>query len=57
MADNDDLKAKMREALARKQAHDQGVPRRRPGQGEGARLRGRRGSAQDAPPDPGGGGS
>ena len=26
MADNDDLKAKMREALARKQAHDQGVP-------------------------------
>ena len=26
MADNDDLKAKMREALDRKQAHDQGVP-------------------------------
>jgi hypothetical protein len=26
MADNEDLKAKMREALERKQAHDQGVP-------------------------------
>lgn len=26
MADNDDLKAKMRDALDRKRAHDQGVP-------------------------------
>jgi hypothetical protein len=26
MADNDDLKARMREALERKQAHDRGVP-------------------------------
>jgi hypothetical protein len=28
--DNDDLKAKMREALERKQAHDHGVPQGQP---------------------------
>ena len=28
--DNDDLKAKMREALERKQANDRGVPKDRP---------------------------
>ena len=53
MPDNEDLKAKMREALERKQASDRGVPDGRPGEGEGPRLRGRRGSAQDAPPEGG----
>ena len=47
---NDDLKAKMREALDRKKGNDRGVaaPGRR--EGEGARLRGRRRRAEDAPP-------
>ena len=47
---NDDLKAKMREALDRKQANDRGVPKDGPVQGEGARLRGGRRRPEDAPP-------
>ena len=40
---NDDLKAKMREALDRKQAHDTGVSKDNPVKEEAARVRGRRG--------------
>ena len=46
---NEDLKAKMREALERKQSHDHPDDCRGL-QGEGARLRGRRRRAEDAPP-------
>ena len=48
-SENDDLKAKMREALDRKKGnHGRPAPGR--GQGEGARLRGHRRRPEDAPP-------
>ena len=47
---NEDLKAKMREALDRKNSKEKGVHQDGPAAGEGARLRGGRRRAQDAPP-------
>ncbi len=47
---NDDLKAKMREALDRKNKKEKGVHEDGPAQGEGARLRGHGRRPEDAPP-------
>ena len=47
--DNEDLKAKMREALDRKNTKEKGVHQDGPDAGEGARLRGRRRRSEDAP--------
>ncbi len=49
-AGNEDLKAKMREALERKQGSRRGVDHARRAEGEGTRARGARRSAEDAPP-------